>query len=298
MIFKFLTWLYTAGHNFNTARPKIEHLLNQGFSITSDMLGEFTDDPDKVKGLVEQYVAHIEVLGCLRKSYPDKSISLAIKPSQIGLEISQLYFQKNLMQILTAARNEGIFVWVDAEEKKDREAVVSIVLRMNAFYRGFVGLALQSVHSDAMRVLLKLLEKNTPVRLVKGDYTDGDLTKFEDINSNLRGLFWKALYHYKNSAEKSVVAVATHDESLINYAISFKSDKDIGHLIQIQMLYNIRKKLQLKLGSLGHDVLIYVPWGPDRIGFLKRRLEEMKKGVLKDNRWLFIRNIFEAWMYK
>lgn len=297
MLFKFLTWLYTAGDNFNTARQKIEHLLEKGFSITSDLLGEFGSDPEKIKSLVEQYVAHIEVLGSIKRAHLNKAVTLAIKPSQIGLGLSPLYFQKNLMQILTAARNEGIFIWVDAEKKEDREAVSSIVIRMNSFFHGFVGLALQSVHSDAMQFLAKLLEKNVPVRLVKGAYTDGDLTDINDINLNYRKLFWEALYHYKNSPEKSIVAVATHDERLINYALAYRRDEEVGHIIQVQMLYNIRKKLQMELVGQQYNVLVYVPWGSDRIGFLKRRLEEMKKGMLKSNRWLFVRNIFEAWRY-
>jgi len=64
------------------------------------------------------------------------------------------------------------------------------------------------------------------------------------------------------------------------------------------MLYGIRVKLQLelvkKLLVMGVNLLIYVPWGPDWLGFLKRRLKE---GVQPGAKWLFVRNIFETLRY-
>ena len=295
MFFNFLARIYTAGKTIGEAEPKIQRLLDCGFSVTSDLLGEFVREPEKIKTVIDEYKAHIDFLGSIKKKFPEKEISLSIKPSRIGLEMNALFFQKNLMALAAEARKKGVFIWLDAEKKKDREMVLGTAMRLGALNYRNIGAALQCVHSDAKKYLPELLEKGVALRLVKGAYTDGDLSDREAVNENFRKIFWTAIHYYKNSEKKAVVAVATHDERLINYALMFRGDKEIGKLIQIQMLYNIRKKLQTKLASaLRYNLLVYVPWGSDTSGFLKRRLAE---GIRPGTRWLFIRNIWEAWWY-
>lgn len=295
MIFKFLGWLYTAGGSWEEAEPKVKALLDKGFSVTSDILGEFVKEPESVIAAVAEYIDHIKILGELQRDRGTGNIvSVAIKPSRIGLEISQLNFQKNLMDILRCSRNCGVFVWIDAEEKKDREAVLSIVLRMRTFNYMNIGLAIQCVHSDAKEVARQLWEKHIAIRLVMGAYTDCDLKKKSEIIKNFKDVFWTALFYYKNSAEKGVVALASHNSELVDYGRAFYIDQDLRGVIQFQMLYGIRAKLQRELVALGYDVLIYTGWGRDRFGFLMRRILE---GIRPSALWLFLRNIPEAWKY-
>lgn len=295
MLFKFLASIYTAGKTFEEAKPKIEALISRGFSVTSDILGEFTKDPNQIKSVVDEYVGHIRTLGLLQKAKGTGNIlSLALKPSRIGLELSPLHFINNLTKILRVAKEYGIFIWIDAEKKKDRARVLQIVIQMHG--QGFrnIGLAVQCVHSDAKNIAKQLWEKHIAIRLVMGAYTDCDLKKKSAIIKNFKDVFWSALFYYKNSAEKGIVALATHNSELVGYGRAFYNDPGLRGVIQFQMLYGIRAKLQMELVALGYNFLVYAPWGPDWFGYLMRRITE---GIRPSALWMFLRNIPEARKY-
>lgn len=296
MIFKLLARIYTAGATYNVAARKMLGLLGRNFSITSDMLGEFTGDITSINSVVKEYCGHIIVLGYWQRHFKKQEVSLAIKPSCIGLEHSYGVFQKNLHILAVAAKKAGVFLWVDAEKRGNRDIVSESIIRERALGVDNIGQAIQCVHSDAKKFVMKLLKWNIAIRFVKGAYTDSDLKNDIDIVENFKDCFWLALHHCKNSAEKSTVAVATHDKRLIDYALRFREiDTELRPFIQIQMLYGIRVKLQRELVASDSNILIYIPWGTDSIGFLKRRLAE---GIRPSAIWLFVRNIFETWRYQ
>ncbi|OGF61780.1 hypothetical protein A2662_04385 [Candidatus Giovannonibacteria bacterium RIFCSPHIGHO2_01_FULL_45_33] len=299
MIFNLLARIYTAGATYNEAALKMTALLKRNFSITSDILGEFTGDIASINSVVKEYCGHIIVLGYWQRRFKKQEVSLAVKPSRIGLERSEDVFRKNLHVLAETAKKAGVFLWVDAEERKDRDIVTDSVIRERALGYDNIGVAVQCIHSDAEKYLKKLLDNDVSVRLVKGAYTDGDLKTRKEIDKNFDDLIYTAIFYYKKTAEKVLIAIATHDLKRIEFALRFVNIADaMARIIQIQMLYGIRVKLQLelvkKLLTMGVNLLIYVPWGADRIGFLKRRLKE---GVQSGAKWLFVRNIFETLRY-
>ena len=76
-------------------------------------------------------------------------------------------------------------------------------------------------------------------------------------------------------------AIATHDEALIEHAISFAAKHDIPkERFQFQMLYGVRPRLQLDLVRRGFDVLVATPYGPEWYRYLMRRLAERPANVL------------------
>ena len=76
-------------------------------------------------------------------------------------------------------------------------------------------------------------------------------------------------------------AIATHDETLIEHAISFAREHAIPKdRFQFQMLYGVRTRLQLDLVQRGFDVLVATPYGPEWYRYLMRRLAERPANVL------------------
>ena len=75
--------------------------------------------------------------------------------------------------------------------------------------------------------------------------------------------------------------MATHDETLIEHAISFAREHGIAReRFQFQMLYGVRPRLQLDLLRRGFDVLVATPYGPEWYRYLMRRLAERPANVL------------------
>ena len=85
-------------------------------------------------------------------------------------------------------------------------------------------------------------------------------------------------------------AVATHDETLIEHAISFANERGIpNERFQFQMLYGVRPRLQLELVRCGFAVRVATPYGPEWYRYLMRRLAERPANVL-----FFVRNLLRG----
>src|SRR3989344_870170 len=127
-------------------------LLERNFSVSSDILGEFTGDIASINSVVKEYCGHIIILGYWQRRFKKQEVSLAVKPSRIGLEHSYGVFQKNLHTLTEVAK------------RGDREIVTSSVIRERAFGLDNIGVAIQCVHSDAKIFVVKLLKWNIAIR--------------------------------------------------------------------------------------------------------------------------------------
>ncbi len=84
-------------------------------------------------------------------------------------------------------------------------------------------------------------------------------------------------------------AIATHDERLINEAITFAGANKIPKdAFEFEMLLGIKRKLQKDLAARGFRVRVYVPYGKDWLPYTLRRLRERKENV-----WFVLKNIFD-----
>ncbi|MEK7090822.1 MAG: proline dehydrogenase family protein [Patescibacteria group bacterium] len=268
------------------ALAALEKMLVAGYSVTSNPLGEAVRDKASIAEILRNYCRHIQELGALKRRYPDREVSIAIKPSQFGAKINQAHFAYYARYLCSVAIVKNVFVWFDAEKLEDRSLVVSALLLLVKKKRRNFGLALQSAHSDASGVLDQLVSHGIAVRIVKGAYRDGDLKNSQDISSNFLELYRQAK---KNHEQPGRIAIGTCDSLILDQL----NDRDIQH----QFLFGVRSKLQEEYLARGRDVLIYVPWGSfkDARGFFFRRLREgIKIGMLIT----FVRNIFEARQFR
>ena len=116
------------------------------------------------------------------------------------------------------------------------------------------------------------------MRLVKGAYLeppDIAYPKKPDVDAAYRRLLERAL------AGGAYVAIATHDEKLIEHAIRLVDRQGIGRdRFEFQMLYGVRPQLQLDLVARGFKVLVATPYGPEWYPYLMRRLAERPANLL------------------
>jgi proline dehydrogenase len=70
-------------------------------------------------------------------------------------------------------------------------------------------------------------------------------------------------------------AIATHDEAMIDATRRFAWEHGVSKdAFEFQMLYGIRRDLQLRLREEGYNVRVYVPFGSSWYPYLMRRLAE------------------------
>jgi proline dehydrogenase len=74
--------------------------------------------------------------------------------------------------------------------------------------------------------------------------------------------------------------LATHDEAIIRRAREFARGEGIGaDRFEFQMLYGVRRDLQDRLRSAGHNMRVYIPFGTQWYPYLMRRLAERPANI-------------------
>jgi proline dehydrogenase len=111
-----------------------------------------------------------------------------------------------------------------------------------------------------------------PIRLCKGAYDEPPsvaLPAKPDVDTNYVKLM-KILFE-----QGAYPAIATHDEKIINEAVRYVKERGIAaDRFEFQMLYGIRRDLQIKLVGLGYRLRLYVPYGTAWYPYFMRRLAE------------------------
>ena len=81
-----------------------------------------------------------------------------------------------------------------------------------------------------------------------------------------------------------IPALATHDIKRIEFAKKMISQLSIPHdAVEFQMLYGIRRDLQLQIVSEGYPIRVYVPFGTQWYPYFMRRLAERPANI-----WFFV----------
>jgi len=265
---------FIAGYNFESAKPNINKLLNNGFQVSVDYLGELSKNEKDCQKAFNQYVEII-------KFYKDVNINISIKPTQLGLKINPYISYKKIDKIAKLAKKYGHSIRLDMEDSSVTELTRNLAISLNKRY-GNVGVAIQANLLRSEEDIKILTEKKVSVRLVKGAYKE-DITISHIEESKIK----KAFINYATNlklAKANRPAIATHDEELLNNI----SDDYFDY----EFLYGIRRDLQRKFRDDGHAVRVYVPFGSSWMPYIIRRLKEWK------NLKFVITNIVKEWRRK
>ena len=271
---------FIAGHDFDSAIPVISQLINDGYDITIDYLGEISKTEEDCDKAVEQYVDIIKYYELI--NYP---LDISIKPTQLGLLLNRDKCYARLNEIVQRAYICGMTVRLDMEGSSVTQDTIDLALKLRKEFPN-IGIALQSNLYRTEKDLTYMMEQGVSVRLVKGAYKE-HITKAYRRKDLLHDVFLKqalrlisdrcrSYYYYKNDTTP-IPAIGTHDEQLIDdvlgYLNRFNVKKD--DLI-VEMLYGIRRDLSFSLQKQGFCVRLYVPFGEDWLPYTLRRLREFK----------------------
>ena len=173
-------------------------------------LGEYHTSKNQIKETVTQYRS---IVSSFRRWKIRGAIS--VKPTQIGLSISQKECHKNLEKIISSARKAHVFVWLDMESSDHTDETIELY---NSFFSKYerLGLALQANLKRTQDDLTDLIQMGAKIRLVKGSYRENSriaLKSKEDVDKNYLKLM-RNLFKYGNE-----FGIATHDSKMIENAI-------------------------------------------------------------------------------
>ncbi|MGH2443551.1 MAG: proline dehydrogenase family protein [Chloroflexota bacterium] len=263
---------FVAGETLQEAIASVQELNSQGMPATLDHLGE---NVSSVQESREATDAACQILRTIARSEIDCNVSL--KLTQLGLDLGAETARANLDAVVETAAKSNNFVRIDMESSD------YVQRTLDTFYQTFtvrqnVGVVLQAYLYRTGDDLERLIQLGARVRLVKGAYLEPRSVAYpqkSDVDRNFARLMESML-------ERAVYpAIATHDPHLIEHAKRFARDHQIEpSRFEFQMLYGVRRDLQLGLVKQGYNVRIYVPYGTQWYPYLMRRMAERPANVM------------------
>ena len=269
---------FVAGETLDECVAVLRKLNEQGLSANTTLLGEGVLEPGATERVVTAYESVID-----RIAAEKLRANVALKLTHLGLEIDEELAYANMTLLL----GRGSFIRIDMEQSQFVDATLRIYRRLRADGFDNVGTVLQAYLYRTPDDLDALLPLAPNLRLVKGAYLEpADLAypRKADVDAVYAQLAERMLLGTGH------VAIATHDEKLIDHIITFTEENGVAReRFEFQMLYGVRPQLQLDLVRRGYKVLVATPYGPEWYPYLMRRLGERPANLL-----FFAKNTFRG----
>ncbi|MEK7309986.1 MAG: proline dehydrogenase family protein [Planctomycetota bacterium] len=271
----------TLDESINAARDLNKH----GILVTLDHLGESVCDEKSALEAADEYLQILERL----KAAADNNITVSLKLTQMGLDISDDFCLDNMRRIMHKVKDYQKKLTIDMEDTPYTDRTLDIYTTL--LKEGFTGtgIVIQSYLRRSEADIRNLLPLGPHIRLCKGAYKEPSKVAFpdkKDVDSNYTNLL--AIMFSKDALAKGTYPeVATHDEKIINWTIDHVRQNNIpADKFEFQMLYGIRRDLQEKLVAQGYRMRVYLPYGTHWYPYFMRRLAERPANV-----WFMVKNM-------
>ncbi|MGC8915705.1 MAG: proline dehydrogenase family protein [Thermoanaerobaculum sp.] len=265
-VVRFFAKRYVAGDTLEEAVATVQRLVREGCCATVDVLGEAVTNPELAAQAV---AAYREVLATIVAQNLDANIS--VKPTQMGLKISEELALANLREVVAEAARHGTFVRIDMEDATTTDATLRMYRSLRKELAN-VGVVLQARLRRTLEDAVALAREGTNVRLCKGIYLEPRAIAYEEPEI-IRWAFVHALEAL--FAGKGYVAVATHDEWLIEQTLALAARMGVPkERFEFQMLLGVDPALRRIIVKSGHKLRVYVPFGSHWYPYSVRRLRE------------------------
>jgi proline dehydrogenase len=272
---------FVAGEELEEAIPPIKALNEKGIMVTFDHLGENVKNEQEATAAADSY---LQILDVIQREGLNSNVS--IKLTQMGLDLGDDFCLKNVERIVKKAKELNNFVRIDMEGSNYTQRTLDITYKLFDEYKN-VGVVIQAMLLRSESDIKTLIKRGIRVRLCKGAYKEPEsiaYQKKEQVNENYKKLMKMLL------KDGNYPAIATHDEEIIEEAKRFAEENGIDRSrFEFQMLYGIRRDLQIALAREGYNMRVYVPYGKEWFPYFYRRLRERK-----ENLFFVMRNFFKG----
>jgi proline dehydrogenase len=262
---------FVAGQSPAEAIVHVEKLNWGGVGAMVNRLGEHYTDSKHANDDCEAYLGLLADLG-----RTDLTGSISVKPSQIGLDVSESVFEDNLERIVERANEAGVVCWIDMEDHTTVDVTLDAYERHARATDGGVGVCLQANMKRTLGDLERLARMPGKLRLVKGAYIPpkGEGYRAREAVTEAYEQCLEYLFREANGG----IAVASHDPRMIDRAKELY--RVYGTDFEIQMLMGVRTDAQLELASEGYAVTQYVPYGRRWPSYFYRRMRERRENLV------------------
>jgi len=260
---------WIAGNTVDDALLSAKKAYGLGRHVIINKLGEYHTTNKQIKKTINDYQKIVNSF----KNWKIRG-AISVKPTQIGLSISQKKCYQNLEYIIQIARDYHVFVWLDMESSEHTDETIELYSSFFPKYER-LGIALQANLKRTEDDLNYLIEIGAKIRLVKGAYRERSDIAFrsrENVDRNYIKLMTKL---FKKGNE---FAIATHDEKIIKNAK--RLSKKYPRKFEFEFLKGIREEIKTDLTKKKFVVSEYIPYGTDWLAYSVRRIKERRRNIL------------------
>jgi proline dehydrogenase len=264
---------FVAGETIEEAVRAAHELGDRGIRASLDLLGESVEAEAEAVAARDQYLAMLDQMAAQRVE-----VNVSVKLTQMGLDIGEDLCQANMIRILDKAKELRGFVRLDMESSAYTQRTLDFFAnRLFATYGAYCGVVIQSALRRSENDIADLIAMKARVRLCKGAYLEPPDVAFPDkadVDRNYVLLMERLLLN------GNYPGIATHDQAIIRHARQFVRRQDIGaERFEFQMLYGVRRDLQMRLRQTGYNMRVYIPFGTQWYPYLMRRLAERPANI-------------------
>ena len=250
---------------------------DSGLSVSIDNLGENVTNADEARASAHLYHHLLDEIAARRLN-----ANISVKLTHMGLDVDPALACEIVAGLVAKAAKmtPQNFVRVDMEGSPYTQRTLDLVhqLHRRDGQQGCVGAVIQSYMRRSEADVENLLADRIRIRLCKGAYKEPPEIAFQkksEVDANYlklaKALLKSGVYH----------GLATHDEKIIKAVKAFALSQGIARdSFEFQMLYGIRRDLQLSLIRDGWRMRVYIPFGTEWYPYLMRRLAERPANAL------------------
>ncbi|MBO9362297.1 MAG: proline dehydrogenase family protein [Thermoflexus sp.] len=275
---------FVAGETLEDGVRALQELEAHGIRGVLDHLGENVESSLDAGRATEDYLLALDQLALL-----GLRPHLAVKLTHLGLDIGDELCERNLRRVVERAAEAGTVVEIDMESSAYTDRTLALYRRLAPVYPN-TRLAIQTYLYRSAQDVERLIEEGIArIRLCKGAYQEPPHIAYprkRDVDASYIRLM-ERLLSAEARAKGAFVAIATHDERIIRRALQRIEEWSVPReAFEFQMLYGIRRDLQVMLARQGFLVRVYVPYGTEWYPYFMRRLGERPA-----NLWFVARNL-------
>lgn len=265
-IMRRLSARYIAGERLDQAIDRLRALAIDGYPGVLDILGEGVESEDEARQVARDYITGAEEL---RAAKLDAYVS--IKPTHLGLSISEDLALELYAQVAGALAPHGEFVRVEMEDHPTTDATLRVFARLRERFDN-VGIVLQARLRRTPDDIAALPPGPINVRLVKGIYLEPESIAHTEPEPIREAYVACAAQLFDRG---DFVALATHDDALAERCLREVTSRALTtERYEFQVLLGVREPLWAHWRDAGHRVRVYVPYGPHWRAYSQRRLRK------------------------
>jgi len=266
---------YIAGETLEEALSQLAFLQAKGHPGALDILGESVSTEAEAREIAAAYSAAAAALA-------ERGLNtyISIKPTHLGLSISEELCLELYSAVISRAAERGIFVRIEMEDATTTDATLRVyetllaedsahVEGVGAAFPG-LGIVLQARLRRTPQDIEALSPGAHDVRIVKGVYLEREEIAHTEADDIRQAYTDAAQALFLRGAR---ACLATHDQAMAEVLIGLVREHRVPtDRYEFQVLMGVQRLLWERWREDGHSVRVYVPYGPDWRAYSTRRL--------------------------